>query len=266
MARDVMIITGACGGIGQAMARRFASDYRLLLCDISEERLAGLRAELAGDHEIQAGDVAAAGTIERIVARSAELGRFQALIHTAGISPGMGDARSIMAVNLLSSVRITDALLPYATPGSVVVLIASMSGHKYPPSPLDPDLLDPGADGALDRLAVALDPVAAYRASKRGVILLCEARCAAWGERGARIVTISPGPVETAMIAKELASSPTLAAELALTPLGRHARADEIVDAAAFLCSDQARFVTGADLRVDGGLIAAARAGKTGQP
>jgi NAD(P)-dependent dehydrogenase (short-subunit alcohol dehydrogenase family) len=256
MTKEITIITGACGGMGKALAHRFAPQGRLLLCDVSEEHLRQLADELPGSHDIVAGDVSEPTTASRVAAQVAASGNFRALIHTAGISPGMADARRIMEVNLIGTVRMVDALLPLAIRGTVALLLGSISGHKYPPSPLDPDLDDPMANGALDRLAAALDPVASYRASKRGVIRLCVARCVAWAERGARILSISPGPVETPMIAREIAKSATLAAELALTPLGRHARVDEIVDAADFLCSDRARFITGTDLRIDGGLTA----------
>jgi NAD(P)-dependent dehydrogenase (short-subunit alcohol dehydrogenase family) len=253
------VITGAAGGMGAEAARRFAASGPLLLCDVSEAKLSALLPELAGaGHRIVAGDLTEPAVLAAIVAAVEANGGLARLIHTAGLSPTMADARRILDVNLCASVRLTDALAPLAGEGSAAVLIASVAGHTAA-SDRDADLDDPLADGALDRLAAGGDPYAGYGYSKRGVMRLVEARAAAWGKRGARIVSLSPGLIDTPMNAAEFDAAPVIAQMLAATPVPRMGSAGEIADAIVYLCSPQASFVTGTDLRVDGGVVAVMR-------
>ena len=90
---------------------------------------------------------------------------------------------------------------------------------------------------------------------------MCRRRAAAWGARGARIVSLSPGLIATPMGALEFAAQPAKRALLPLTPLQREGTMVEIADAVDFLVSDRASFITGTDLLVDGGIHAALREG-----
>jgi NAD(P)-dependent dehydrogenase (short-subunit alcohol dehydrogenase family) len=110
------------------------------------------------------------------------------------------------------------------------------------------------------------DPGMTYRLAKRGVIRLSERAAVIWGERGGRVVSLSPGLMVTEMGRLELDGNPIKTWMMELTPLrvrdpGRDTvlpgRAEDIASAVAFLCSDAASFVSGCDLRDDGGLIAA---------
>ena len=114
------------------------------------------------------------------------------------------------------------------------------------------------------------DPGATYRLAKRGVIRLCERAAVAWGARGGRVVSLSPGLIDTEMGRLELVHNPIKTWMAEMTPVGGDrsgsdtvlpGRADDIANTVAFLCSDRASFVSGCDIRVDGGLIAAMNAG-----
>jgi NAD(P)-dependent dehydrogenase (short-subunit alcohol dehydrogenase family) len=91
------------------------------------------------------------------------------------------------------------------------------------------------------------------------VIRLAVRAAAAWGARGARIVSLSPGIVDTGMGRREYAAQPLMKTMVERTPLGRMGEADEIAAVAAFLVSDAASFITGTDLLVDGGSTEAMR-------
>ena len=98
-----------------------------------------------------------------------------------------------------------------------------------------------------------------YSMSKRGVIRQAERKAAAWGKRGARIVSVSPGLILTSMGRKELAETHGAAQMNDAAPAGRSGTAMEIALAVQFLASDNAAFITGCDLRVDGGSVGAMR-------
>ena len=100
-------------------------------------------------------------------------------------------------------------------------------------------------------------PGVAYGWAKRGVQRLVRRTAVAWGPRGGRGHTISPGMVDTPQGRQEAAATPEMALLLEHTPLGREGEAAEIARVVAFLCSDAASFLTGTDVLVDGGVCAA---------
>jgi NAD(P)-dependent dehydrogenase (short-subunit alcohol dehydrogenase family) len=260
---DLVVITGI-GGMGISCARRLGVGRRLLLADYDAERLqraAGtLRDEGFAIHT-QTVDVASAESVGILSAKAAELGSLRILVHTAGLSPTMADAVRIYAVDLLGTALMIDAFLPLAGPGTVAVMIASMAGYSA--------ALSAETEGRLARAPCAelLDAVRglapssadAYCVAKRGNQVRVEAAAAAWGARGARIVSISPGIISTPMGLQELSEQPMMSRLLAMSPVSRWGTAEDIASAADWLASSAASFVTGIDLRVDGGVTAAMR-------
>jgi NAD(P)-dependent dehydrogenase (short-subunit alcohol dehydrogenase family) len=101
----------------------------------------------------------------------------------------------------------------------------------------------------------------AYTLSKYGLISYCRREAAAWGERGARIVSLSPGLIATPQGAREFERSVSKVRLYEQTPLRREGTMLEIADAIEFLASDKASFISGTDLLVDGGLYAALSTG-----
>jgi NAD(P)-dependent dehydrogenase (short-subunit alcohol dehydrogenase family) len=261
-----IVVTGAAGGMGFACARAFAQRSTLLLVDLRAEPLADAAAKLEAEGsrtETLAGDLCDADCVRAIAARCAALGGCAALVHSAGLSPTMADAERIFAVNLVATARLVGALEPQLLAGAAGVLFSSQSAYLGAPAVTDAidALLDaPLAPDLYERLAAVAGPLAtapggAYLLSKRGVQRLAVARAPAWGARGARLVSLSPGIIATEMGAQEMATHTTaMQAIVKATPVGaRMGRAEEIASVAAFLCSDGASFVSGVDLLVDGG-------------
>jgi NAD(P)-dependent dehydrogenase (short-subunit alcohol dehydrogenase family) len=112
------------------------------------------------------------------------------------------------------------------------------------------------------------DSMQAYGIAKKANHLRVQAACLAWGERGLRVNSISPGIIATPLANHEMASEsgPIYRAMIAASPAKRLASADEVAAAAAFLLGPEASFITGSDLLMDGGVIAAMKAGKLDNP
>lgn len=256
------IVTGAAGGMGSACAIRLAAEgWSVILCDIDPARLEALAAPLRTPGltiELLAGSIADANFPDRLLTAIAAR-PIGAVIHTAGLSPTMGSAEQIMAVNYDATARLVVLIRPRMLPGSCAVLIASSSGY----STTDPailaaiDAIPEDGDGA------SLLPFAnnssgyAYSISKKGVLRMVERQAAAFGRHGARIMSISPGLIDTSMGRAEQKAHPQMDQMLALTPLGRYGTSDEIAKVALFLCSPGASFLSGSDIKVDGGVLAA---------
>lgn len=255
----VAVITGAAGGMGSAAAVLLAAQgWPLLLCDINPERLetvAGPLRATAPSVEILAGDLADPAFPTQVLAA---LGARQigALIHTAGLSPTMGDAARIFSVNYDASERLVKAVCPRMAEGSCAVLISSSSAYLIP-ADMDPALDALMAGDAAPVLALATRPESAYPLSKKAVIRLVAREAAAFGARKARIASISPGLIDTPMNRAEQQKSAQMATMLAKTPLGRMGEGEEIASVAVFLCSPAASYISGCDIKVDGGMLAA---------
>lgn len=263
-----LLVTGAAGGIGRACVRLLGPGRELVLTDVRSDALAGFVSELEGDgYRIVAalpGDLRDAAFTENLALHLT--GDPFAVIHAAGLSPSLGDWREIMAVNLVASVQLLDALEPWLVPGSVAVLVSSASGYRISPDegisalladPLDPAFLESIGEAihALDR--GSSERGTSYSLSKYGMHRLCERRAVAWGRKGARIVSVSPTLTATPMGASEIAHTPAAGAFVSGGPVGRMATAMEVALVVRFLIGRDAAFITGSDVKVDGGSLAA---------
>jgi NAD(P)-dependent dehydrogenase (short-subunit alcohol dehydrogenase family) len=272
----VSVVTGGGGAMGVACARVLAAAVDVvLLTDVDPVRLGSAAERLESETEATVctltGDLGEPELVAELATRAGSLGRLHSLVHTAGLSPSMAAWEDILRVDLIATGRLLDGFLSAAAPGSVAVCLASIAGHmgSFEPA-VDELLMGPFDSGFADRFQALVgdrpDPGLTYRLAKRGVIRLCERAAVSWGTRGGRVVSVSPGLIDTAMGRLELENNPIKHWMAEMTPVG-HRRAeptavlpgltDDIADVVAFLCSDQAAFVSGCDVRVDGGLTGA---------
>jgi NAD(P)-dependent dehydrogenase (short-subunit alcohol dehydrogenase family) len=270
--KNVLVVIGI-GGIGQAIARRQGAGKRVLVADFDEQTLdAAASALKETGYEITAAhvDVASRASVHALADAARTLGNVMEIVNTAGLSPNMAAADRILAVDLLGSALVLEEFGNVVAAGGAGLVISSMAGHMPPPLPADVDhaLANTPADELLKLPALqpsaVPDPGTAYALSKRANHLRIQAECLRWAERGARVNSISPGIIMTAMAQKEMASPIGAAyrAMLAASAAKRVGTPEEIASAAAYLLGPDAGFVTGSDLLIDGGVIAALRAGR----
>jgi NAD(P)-dependent dehydrogenase (short-subunit alcohol dehydrogenase family) len=253
------VVVGGAAGMGAEVARLLAPRGRLIVADRDGDGATHLAAELGGEAEGMAFDLTNPRNVASLVESTGELG---ALVVTAGLSPSMAEGRRIYDVNLIALASLLTAVEPTLVPGSVAVCFASMAGHMMPPSAeVDAILDDPASPTFFDQLAaLGLDPDVsefAYAISKAGVMRLVRRRAKQWGTRGARLLSLSPGIIDTGMGRLENDNQPMMADLLRDSALGRMAAPEEVAKVAVFLTSDDASFMTGTDVLVDGGAIAA---------
>ena len=270
MRRDVLVIIGA-GGIGQAIARRQGAGKTVLLADFADTTLAAAATGLeATGYTVttQPVDVAARESVRALADAAADLGNVVQIVHTAGLSPNMAPADKILAVDLFGVAVVLEEFGRVVAAGGAGVVISSMAGHmgRHLPAEVEEALARTPADELLHVpfLTTITDSGVAYGTSKRANHLRVQAESLRWAERGARINSISPGIILTPLAQHELAS-PTGSRYRALieaSAVKRVGTPEEVAAAAAYLLGPEASFVTGSDLLIDGGVIAALRAGR----
>ena len=266
----VVVVTGL-GGMGTAVAHRLGPGATLVLADVNPEALhaaaEGLRAEGCRVEEHPT-DVSDHDAVAALAAAADRLGRVEAVVHTAGVSPVQATAEAVLRVDLLGTALMLDEFGAVIARGGAGVFIASMAGWLFPvdgdlerrlATTPTPELLSL-PELAPDALG---DPGIAYSIAKRANHLRVRAASMLWGRRGGRVNTISPGLISTPMGNAEFESEhgESMRAMLAMSPAGRVGTPHDIAGAAEFLTGPQSTFITGTDLLVDGGVVAAVSTG-----
>ncbi|MEZ5168339.1 MAG: SDR family oxidoreductase [Acidimicrobiales bacterium] len=253
------VVIGAASGMGAAVAARLAGVERMILADLDHAALDAVASRLDGPTDTVACDITKQADVDALVAATGELGK---LVLTAGLSPSMAGGRRIYDVNLAGTERVVTAFRPIASAGSAAVCFASMAAHMMSPdATLDAILDAPLVGDFTDRLAAAgIDPDQpqfAYALSKRGVVRLVRRHAGDWGRVGARLLSLSPGIIDTGMGRLEAENEPAMATMVETSALARTAAPEEVAAVAAFLVSAEASFMTATDVLVDGGCVAA---------
>ncbi len=239
----VAIVTGAARGIGRASAERLlAEGAKVVISDIDEEQLNRTAVELgaAGRVLVQRADVAIKSDVLQLIeAAVRHFGRLDIMVNNAGIAP------------VVDFLDVTEELLDR-------VLDVNLKGAFYGTQAAGRQMISQGQGGVIINMSsinsgLANPNVAPYAISKGGMNQVTSTAAVAFAPHGIRVVGVGPGTIMTDMVAGAFVNSAGNHAILSRTPLGRYGQASEIAAVVAFLASDDASYMTGETVYVDGG-------------
>jgi NAD(P)-dependent dehydrogenase (short-subunit alcohol dehydrogenase family) len=264
---QVSVITGGAGGMGLATAKVVGRDHAVVLCDVRQDRLdvaAAALKDLGMTPTVVNCDVTDRQAVARLLETASGLGPIASVIHTAGVSPSMGRADYIMRTNVLGTVNLSEVFYDAAEQGSAIVNVASMAAHMLPQEmiptkqfPLalqDEDAFMNGMMSVCDIVPQDARSGIAYAVSKSFVRWYCTSQAERFNGRGLRIVSVSPGSIDTEMgRLEEQAGAGAMVTDAAVPRWGKP---EEMAELLAFCVSDKAGYLTGTDILSDGGVIA----------
>ena len=266
MAKDVMILTGA-GQIGMAIARRMGYGMKIVIGDKNKtnaEAIAKTMNEAGFDAVPVEMDLSSRSSILALIAEAQKYGKISMLVNAAGVSPSQASIETILKVDLYGTAVLLEEVCKVIKPGGVGVTISSQSGHRMPAlTPEEDEQLATTPTEQLLSLDILQpqnirDTLHAYQMAKRCNVKRVMAEAVKWGERGARINSISPGIIVTPLALDEF-NGPRgdfYKNMFAKCPAGRPGTADEVANVAELLMSGKGAFITGADFLMDGGTTA----------
>jgi NAD(P)-dependent dehydrogenase (short-subunit alcohol dehydrogenase family) len=266
----VSVITGGAGGMGLATAKIVGRDHALILCDVRQDRLTTAAAtlqDLGMTPTVVNCDVTDRRAVGELFDTANDLGTIASVIHTAGVSPSMGPADYVMRTNAVGTVNVNEAFHATAGEGSVIVNVASMAAHLLPeeivPTGQFPLALEDGdafMDAMMTACSIAPEDMRsgiAYAVSKSFVKWYSQSQAERFNARGMRIVSVSPGSVDTEMgRLEEQAGAGAMVTDAAVPRWGK---AEEMAELFAFCASTKAGYLTGTDILNDGGVVASMR-------
>ena len=264
--KDVMLWTGA-GQIGMAIARRMGYGMKIILGDKSidnAKKIAEIMNNAGFDVEPIKMDLSSKEDILNIIKMSQQYGEIKMLVNSAGVSPSQAPIEAILNVDLYGTAVLLEEVGKVIAKGGVGVTISSQSGKRMPQLTAEQDeqlACTPTEELlSLDLLQPKniKDTLHAYQLAKRCNEKRVMAESVKWGERGARINSISPGIIVTPLAIDEF-NGPRgdfYKNMFAKCPVGRPGTADEVANVAELLMSDKGAFITGTDFMCDGGATA----------
>lgn len=265
--QNVIVVIGA-GSIGQAIARRVSAGKHVVLADLRSENAAAAASVLSDagfDVSTAVVDVSARSSVHALVEQAGMRGHITGLIHAAGVSPSQATPETILKVDLYGTALVLEEFGNVIAAGGSGVVIASQSGHRLPPlsSEQNAALATTPVEQLLQLPMLQPDQITdslhAYQLSKRGNSLRVMAEAVRWGQRGARINTISPGIIITPLANDELRGprGDGYRRMISLSAVGRAGTPDEVGNVGALLMGPEGAFITGSDFLMDGGVTAA---------
>lgn len=264
--KDVLILTGA-GQIGMAIARRVGFNHKIVIGDKNiknAEAVASIMKNAGFDTVCMEMDLSSRMSILNLIDKAQKYGEIDMLVNAAGVSPSQAPIETILKVDLYGTAVLLEEVGKVIKKGGVGVTISSQSGHRMAAlTPQEDEQLAVTPTEELLSLDILQpknirDTLHAYQLAKRCNVKRVMGEAVKWGERGARINSISPGIIVTPLAIDEF-NGPRgdfYKNMFAKCPAGRPGTADEVANVAELLMSDKGSFITGSDFLVDGGATA----------
>lgn len=264
--KDVIVLTGA-GQLGMAIVRRMAYGNKIFVADWQLENAEAITKTLveAGFDAVPfKADISSRASILKLITAAQQEGEIAMFVNAAGLSPSQSTKEHILAVDLYGTAILLEEFGKVIKKGGTAVTISSQSGHRMPAlTPEEDRLLATTPTEELLQLDMLQpdaikDTLHAYQMAKRCNVKRVMAEAVKWGERGARINSISPGIIVTPLALDEFKGprGDFYKNMFAKSPAGRPGIADEVANVAELLMSSRGAFITGADFLIDGGATA----------
>ena len=269
--KQVVALLGA-GSMGTAIVRRIGAGKKILLGDISEQAL-----ERVGEDFRRCGyavdtlvvNALKKESVEAFARRAAELGPVMYFIDTAGASPNQATPEHIVDLDMVGTGYAVDAFGEVMAEGGAGLVISSQAAYMYPiPNDIEVQLVRTPTEKLksvpfIKDVAMQNSGLAYMIAKRMNHLQAQRAAATSWRNRRARINTISPGIIVTPLAYDEFnANGEGYQRMIDASAAQRVGTSDEIAEAAAFLLGEHAKFITGTDLLIDGGVIASIRTGE----
>ena len=268
--KEVIALLGA-GSMGTAIVRRISAGRTILLGDISAANLEKVSHDFqysGYDVETMIVNALEKESVEAFAEKAASLGSVMYFIDTAGASPHQTNPAHILELDMLGTGYALDAFGKVMAKGGAGLVISSQTGYMYPITyETEQEILSTPTDKLMElpfiREVAMQNSGLAYMIAKRvNHLQVMKAAATTWKARRARINTISPGVIVTPLAYDEFAAAGEGYQQMIdASAAERTGTSDEIAEASAFLLGEHARFITGTDLLIDGGVIAAIRTG-----
>ena len=246
-----MILTGA-GQIGMAIARRTGFGMKIFVGDKNLKNaqvIAQTMTNAGFDAVALEVDISSRESILNMISEAKKCGEITKFINAAGVSPSQASIETILKVDLYGTAVLLEEIGKVIANGGVGITISSQSGHRMPAlSQLEDEQL----------ATTSTEKLHAYQMAKRCNVKRVMAEAVKWGERGARINSISPGIIVTPLAIDEFngVRGEFYKNMFAQCPAGRPGTADEVANVAELLMDNRGAFITGADFLIDGGATA----------
>lgn len=260
--KDIIVLVGA-GQLGLAIARRMAYGNKIFVGDWKLENansITNILKEAGFDAAPFEVDISSKESVLQLIVAAHTQGEISTFINAAGVSPSQASIEQILKVDLYGTALLLDEFGKVIKTGGTGVIIASQSGYRMPALTANEDrLLATTPTEALLDLEILQpknirDTLHAYQMAKRCNVKRVMAEAVKWGERGARVNSISPGIIITPLALDEI-NGPRgdfYKNMFAKSPAGRPGTADEVANVAELLLSEKGSFITGADFLIDG--------------
>lgn len=264
--KDVCVITGGGSGMGFAAAKLAGKDHYIIISGRNIEKLQSALDELKAEGieaEAFACDVSDFESVTRLAERAAEVGKIDAVIHSAGLSPHMGEAQKIMEVNALGTINVNEVFSAKMGKETCILDVASTSAYMLPDEALpvsnyelsftDKEQFIKKMVDAVKHFPEHMHSSIAYPISKNFVIWYAKKCAALYGDKGIRVVSVSPGNIETPM--GKLEESEGGDKFTKCCAIKRFGYAEEVAYLFTSCIDKRNGFLTGTDILCDGGLV-----------